>query len=332
MEFKENDIRPEDLEEGKIKALHEDLKRLRSYQKKFIKVNCPACDSNDSSHEFTKYDFNFDKCNICNTAYMNPRATSEILGKFYGDSVLYEYWDKFIFPASRSVRKEKIFRPRVSYLLKKCNELNLSSEVLVEIGSASGMFCEEAINTNKFSKVIGIEPSSAQARTCRELGMEVIESTIENVTGIDEIADIVVSFETIEHISSPREFIKSCSKLLKKGGLLLISCPNYLGFDIMTLKEGSDSLDAEHINMFNPSSLSLLVEGLNFKIEEISTPGELDVEIVKNKFLNGELELDNQNFLKYILTSEDKDLTGNFQTFIKSNLLSSHMLLLAIKQ
>ncbi len=58
MSLKENDIRPSDLDEGKLKALKEDLERLYSKQDKFVEVNCPACFSSDSFFEFKNMDSN----------------------------------------------------------------------------------------------------------------------------------------------------------------------------------------------------------------------------------------------------------------------------------
>ena len=123
MHIKENDIRPNDLENGKLDALIKDIDRLREYQKDFVFSKCPACGSDKSTHEFEKYNFNFEKCSTCRTVYMNPRATPQILSKFYSSSVLYEYWDRYIFPASRAVRKQKIFRPRVNKILSLCDLL-----------------------------------------------------------------------------------------------------------------------------------------------------------------------------------------------------------------
>ena len=96
MSFSEDDIRPSDLEEGKIEELNLDLERLRSFKKDFVEVSCPACEKEDSIHEFKKFGFNFQKCHFCNTVYMTPRATSKILGEFYSGSKLYVYWDKYI--------------------------------------------------------------------------------------------------------------------------------------------------------------------------------------------------------------------------------------------
>ena len=329
--FSENDIRPKDFEKGKQKAIDEDISRLKNLSSGFVTVNCPACESKKSHFAFKKYDFNFYKCDDCLTVYMNPRATPEILNEFYSNSKLYEYWDKFIFPASREIRKSEIFRPRVELINSLCNKYELNKNSIIDVGSASGMFLEEASKSNYFEKVIGIEPSAAQAETSRKLGIKVIESTLEKVEGYEAFGDIVVSFETIEHVSSPSDFLTSCSKIMKKNGLLILTCPNFFGFDILCLGEKSESLDIEHVNMFNPKSIQILLERNNFKILEISTPGKIDVDIIKSKFDNNEINFSNQPFLEHIFKYSDKKILENFQKYLSDNLLSSHMMISSIK-
>lgn len=329
MALSENDIRPKDLEAGKLAARDADLARLARRKTEFLRVTCPACDAVAGVHELGKFDFTFERCTVCGTVYMNPRATPEILAEFYAHSVLYEYWNEFIFPASREARMERIFRPRVARILDLCALWDISPDVLVEVGAAGGMFCEEALRSGRFGRVIGIEPGAAQAATCRGLGIEVIESTLEQVGHLEEPAQIVASFETIEHVFSPKTFLKHCWRLLAPGGLLVLTCPNYEGFDIMTLGALSDSLDAEHINMFNPASLKHLVEGLGFEVLELSTPGELDAELVRNKVLEGALDLSGQRFLHKVLIDDWERLGPSFQEFLKAQCLSSHMWLVA---
>src|SRR6185312_3603379 len=42
--------------------------------------------------------------------------------------------------------------------------------------------------------------------------------------------DVVVSFETLEHIGEQREFIDEVARVLKPDGLFLLSCPNKLEY------------------------------------------------------------------------------------------------------
>ena len=46
----------------------------------------------------------------------------------------------------------------------------------------------------------------------------------------DASFDAVVSFQVIEHLQRPREFVSECARVLRPGGLLLLSTPNRLTF------------------------------------------------------------------------------------------------------
>ncbi len=332
MTFSENEIRPKELDEAKIRAIQKDIGWLAANRDKFVEINCPACSNNKYSLAFEKYNFRFDSCRKCRTVFMNPRATESLLGEFYARSAVYDYWNEYIFQASRAVRRKKIFRPRVKKILKVCDKLHINTNVIVEVGAAAGMFCEEILRSKRFNRIVGIEPSVTQAATCRNLGIEVIEKPVEQVLDFDGIADVVACFETMEHVFDPFAFITWCNNLLAPGGLLVLTCPNYEGFDILTLGTISDSLDAEHINLFNPDSLMLMIGRLGLEIIECTTPGELDAEIVRNKVLAGEVDLGQQPFLHKVLIA-DWDKQGQaFQEYLKANRLSSHMWLVARKQ
>ena len=56
--------------------------------------------------------------------------------------------------------------------------------------------------------------------------------------------DVVVSFETIEHLSDPANFLKRVAQLLVPGGILVISAPNTLQY----LKANPPVQNEHHIN------------------------------------------------------------------------------------
>ena len=47
-----------------------------------------------------------------------------------------------------------------------------------------------------------------------------------DITLVDSSVDVVVSFETIEHVSDQVKFLMECSRVLRSGGLLICSTPN----------------------------------------------------------------------------------------------------------
>jgi hypothetical protein len=62
---------------------------------------------------------------------MNPRATPQILNKFYSHFSVYDYWNRCIFPESEKIRKEKIFKPRVTRILENCDKYKINANCLV---------------------------------------------------------------------------------------------------------------------------------------------------------------------------------------------------------
>jgi SAM-dependent methyltransferase len=148
---------------------------------------------------------------------------------------------------------------------------------------------------------------------------------VEKLALPEQSVDVIASFETIEHLFSPREFILSCKRYLRPGGLLVLSAPNFYGFDNLSLREYSNSVDHEHLNYFNPDSLPKLLKQCGFEVVDVQTPGELDAEIVRNKLINGVVDFSNQYFLRHILTERWDDVANAFQEFLSDNLLSGHM-------
>lgn len=326
--MKEEDIRPGNLKDEQFKLIEEDLKLLTGKKDKFVKVNCPACNSKEYSKSFEKFGLDLVECKKCNTLFMNPRPTLEILENYYKNSKCYDYWNKKIFPESEEGRRKNIFLPRLNKLRDICKRYNVKTNSFLEIGPGYGTFSEEIKNSNLFNKITVVETTPCLAETCREKGLNVIESKIEDVKTSEKF-DVIAFFEVIEHFFDPKEFLLKCRSMLNDGGIIVLTCPNVKGFDLMLLKEKSDNIDAEHQTYFNLDSLEYLLKNSGFEVLEKNTPGQLDAEIVRKKIIEGKFIPD--TFLKHILIEKWDELGGNFQKFITENNLSSNMWFVARK-
>lgn len=314
--MKITDIRPDELVKKQAKILAGDIASIIKCKNKFVKVSCPACNSRLNTSAFTKYGFKFVECKNCLTIYANPRPTPEMLKKYYQTSQNYSFWGEYIFPASEGIRKRKIFRPRAKRIAKICE--GGKRKTIMDIGAAFGTFCQEISKLNKFRNIIAIEPTPKLAQICRNKGFTVIEKTFEDIKNKNKV-DVITAFEVIEHIFKPREFILKARSILTNEGIIVVTCPNAQSFEVAYLKERSDSVDNEHLNLFNPLSITQLFETCGFDVLEVSTPGKLDVELVQSKSkLKG--------FAK-LLTEKPA-----FQKFLSDNMLSSHMWLVARKR
>lgn len=329
----EQEIRPEKFMAKQQIAALTDIGRLLTMCSEFVLVDCPACSSNDHVKKFDKNGIKYVECNRCKTLYVNPRPKAKVLEWFYQGSPNYAYWNEVIFPASENARLEKIFVPRVDRLLDLCAKYGVNTQAMIEIGAGFGTFCTEVKRRNVFSRVVAVEPTPDLANTCRGRGLEVLELPVEQIRlEGDALFDVAASFEVLEHLFAPIDFIKHMAKLLRRNGILMLTCPNGQGFDIETLGAVSNTVDHEHLNYFNPKSLAELLVHCGFEVLESFTPGQLDAELVRNKILNGEFDISEQPFLKKVLVDDWEQLGLSFQEFLVTQKLSSNMWVVARKK
>jgi 2-polyprenyl-3-methyl-5-hydroxy-6-metoxy-1,4-benzoquinol methylase/ribosomal protein S27E len=330
--FSEDDIRPDIIIDSisSFPGMDKSAEKLVAQQDSYIQVPCPACAKVNSSFAFKKQHMHFVRCHICSTVYQNPRPTLEMLQEYYcGNNALYQFWNDCVFGPTEEKRREVIFKPRVDRMIDTMQAEKIPFGTLLEVGSGYGTFCVEALSRNLFQRVIALEPTGHLADTCRYRGLEVIEKTVEDLMENEVQANVIASFEVIEHLFSPFDFLSFCKKALAPGGLIMLSCPNMEGFDTMVLKEKSRSVGGGHINMLTPKGMEHLMERTGFTLISLETPGRLDAELVRKAVLKGEYDLTGQPFLKYILLDTWEQHGKAFQDFLATNGLSSHMLAIA---
>jgi 2-polyprenyl-3-methyl-5-hydroxy-6-metoxy-1,4-benzoquinol methylase len=328
----EKEIRPPQLMERQRVAALTDVGRMLSRYGEFVRVNCPACDSPRSRPRFEKNSIAYVDCADCATFYVNPRPPSEVLDWFYRGSPNYAYWNDVVFPASEPARLQKIFKPRVDQVIGLCDKYSVPKRALLEVGAGFGTFCGEVKSRDVFARVVAVEPTPDLAATCRKRGLEVLETPIEHIQlASEDRFDVVASFEVIEHLFAPRDFARHMVRVLRPGGLLILTCPNGEGFDVEVLGPASNTVDHEHLNYFSPSSLSRLLGAEGLEVLESFTPGKLDAELVRNKILAGEYDVGEQPFLKRVLVDQWEQHGQAFQQYLVSQGLSSNMWIVARK-
>lgn len=330
--FSENDIRPDRLKEGQRIALEHDLQFLARHRGRFVRVDCPACSFGGSRPKYEKCGMVYVECCECGTVYINLRPSPDLLEEFYSQSENYAYWNRYIFPQSEESRRKNIFAPRAERTIDICQRYGISFGTLLEIGAGYGTFCEEVRRLNVFKKILALEMTPDLAATCRTRGLEVIEVPVEKLQMATESVDVIASFEVIEHLFDPGNFLASIHRFLKPKGLLILSCPSISGFETEVLGALSDTIDHEHLNYFTPDSLERLLKNCGFHTIERFTPGKLDAELVRKKYLAGAIQLADNRFLSELMTDKWEQCAAAFQEFLQRTERSSHLWIVARKQ
>ena len=147
------------------------------------------------------------------------------------------------------------FRKLLSKLFKQ-------KQNILEIGSSPGIMLRNISKSIGPTQLTGIDyAKNSKNETLRYLKKYGINAIIEekDIFNYDtnEKLDIVMSFGLIEHFSDPTEILIHHKKLLKKGGQLFVSIPNFnipLVKYLLSLYRKED-FDTHNFDLMNPERL-----------------------------------------------------------------------------
>ncbi len=145
-----------------------------------------------------------------------------------------------------------------------------------------------------------------------------------------EQADVVLYLNQLQHECMPAESLKQIRRALKDDGILILNTRLGSGFDILTLKGGTDNIfPYEHIMLPSKRGLEIILDQAGFDLLEITTPGTRDMEAVLK---NRERIEDTNFFVKYLLDNADGAVMADFQQFLQKSGLSSFAQVVAKKR
>lgn len=327
--MKEDDIRKREIFNRYLEMVKIDVENLFNDFSSFNLTPCPACQSQEYSVQFNKVGFDYVLCRDCGTLFVNPRPSFEVLDNFYTQSSSTKFWVDEFFKPIAEVRRIKMFRPRAEYTAQKFG--GKSQWIIGDIGAGFGLFLEELSKIWPLAELVAIEPSKEMSKICINKGFEVVPCAVERMIGWDKKFDLLTSFELFEHIYNPAAFLKKVRELLRSDGIFLFTTLNGEGFDIQVLRHQSKSVfPPHHLNFFNPQSVTILLERCGFVVDEISTPGKLDWDIVEGMINVEDAEV--EGFWKLLAEKGSTSCKEELQKWISKHSLSSHMRIVAKKQ
>lgn len=113
-------------------------------------------------------------------------------------------------------------------LLAYLEAAKLISGKVLEIGTGSGYGVEIiAPHTDEFVTIDKFETDIIHSEAFKNNNVRFIQMNIPPLADIpSDTFDFVITFQVIEHIPKDNEFLKEISRVLKKGGKLIVTTPN----------------------------------------------------------------------------------------------------------
>lgn len=141
---------------------------------------------------------------------------------------------------------------------------------ILDIGSGTGYFLKHGKNRGWIT--LGIEPSQKAAAHSRSLGIDIIESFLdETVANSLEKFDVIHMSEVLEHIPDPSELLRIANEKLNPGGIICIVVPNDYSPVQHTLRTTLNFnpwwvAPPHHLNYFDRDSLCQILNKQNFQV------------------------------------------------------------------
>lgn len=169
--------------------------------------------------------------------------------------------------------------PRIPVILKWIG----SGKKVLDVGCYDGFYSKMIADLG--NEVYGMEANSDAVKKALEKGIKVKEADLESKFPFKSgNFDIVYAGEVIEHLYDTDAFVNECLRVLKKGGLFIITTPNTVSLPRRALYligkgrffEASNTFSAEefsvgHIRFFTKDLLRDFIQSFGFELLEFTS-------------------------------------------------------------
>lgn len=191
-------------------------------------------------------------CQACDLVYASPAPTTTDLDRAYAGAD----YDS----GEESAHASRTYGAALPELL---GTLPPTGGAL-DIGTGDGSFLSVLIDAG-LTDVVGVEPSAAPVRAAAPAVRDLIHER--PFRGADFDAGrfrLITSFQTLEHVPSPKDLCRDAYELLAPGGAIYVITHNRRALQNRALGRRSPIFDIEHLQLFSPASLRTLLERAGF--------------------------------------------------------------------
>lgn len=251
-------------------------------------VDCLICQKDETMKMLMKNSFSIVRCQNCGLVYVNPRPAEKQIEEIYSSQTNPRPLEHI---KEEQIKLKWKFREGIS-LLSAAKE----KERLLDIGCSTGVF----LNMAKAAgwKVLGLDLNEDVVESAkREYGIDAKVGTLDSMKFPSGHFSAVTLFDSIEHMGNPGNVLTEIYRILRPGGLLLLTTPNISGLlPTVTYQIFGKLLNAwehpeppGHLYQFSWDTLKRIFEQKSFRLYKTRshmipltyTVGELENSIIE---------------------------------------------------
>jgi 2-polyprenyl-3-methyl-5-hydroxy-6-metoxy-1,4-benzoquinol methylase len=204
-------------------------------------------------------------CARCGTVFQPSVPTAGDLGRWY------EYMAS---PEKLTREPSQLLGRRLDRVLRRLEPYR-STGHLLDVGCGRG---ELALRAGELGwDVHATEISASCVSLLRPmLGAKIHHGSLLDAPFPDSSFDVVVMVEVLEHLAEPAAYLEATFRLLRPGGAILLTTPNFRGLSGRLRGLDWRVVADEHLTYFDERSLSRLLRATGFSSIRIATTG-LDI-------------------------------------------------------
>lgn len=208
------------------------------------------------------------ECACCGFVTADLALTEDELSSLYGAD--YFHGDEYADYVSEGPELRENFRRRIDTLLRYQPENQ--RHALFEVGAAYGFFLDEVRST--YEHVAGVDISEAAAKYARtELDVDVVATDYLTMELLEQV-DALCMWDTIEHLSLPREFVEKAARDVRAGGLLALTTGDIDSANARLRGRRWRMIHPPtHLHYFSRRTLVRLLDSAGFDVVHVETAG-----------------------------------------------------------
>jgi SAM-dependent methyltransferase len=229
------------------------------------KPACSLCGEPGRLALFRKDGYGIVRCAECGLVYVDLDVDSGAMEARYGA----DYYGGGVFDDYLGQREERIASAR-----RHCDVIAPLARPgrLLDVGCAAGFFLQAA---SERWDVTGVELSSFAAEYARrEFGHVVLTGDIADADLPDDSFDVVTLWNTVEHMSDPRQALAHVGRVAAPGALVVLTTGNVRGpLARRDLSNWNLMTPPEHLYFFDPSTITRLLAEAGLSVRRIVQDG-----------------------------------------------------------
>ncbi len=191
-----------------------------------------------------------------------------------------DYYEVYWRNGGYSSKVGSFCRDKKSYI---ADNIRVSNKKILDVGCGDGEFSSLLVKNN--NEIFGVDISDTAVKIAQSRGIRAEYCDINGGLPFeDNLFDIVLLFDVLEHIFDPSFILRQTQRVLKPGGVLYCCVPNasfivnrlyflltghFKDFTALTQKIVPDMFFSEHIRFFSPDIIKTLLKQNNFTIKKI---------------------------------------------------------------